>query len=625
MKKILAALISLIVFAASFSFCEAAFAVKTTDVAKTQIGTSNTYYEFDASTKTLTFSGSGDIPNMANDETIQPWFSWRSDGSIENVVIEEGITKIGNYVLYQVSCKNISIPSTLNAIGNYAFAYNSLLESVELPFGVRIIGASAFENCISLKSASLPDTVTNINKSAFKQCYKLESIKIPHSVTSIGNYAFHRCSVLNSVCFEAMSSPVSIGSYAFMACPMLSEVSVPLNAKLNKYTFGYNDTPKLYDGFSMKVFSGSDAMTYAMARSIPYTLLDAIPLELGAENKNEYLEETVNNVHKYSFTPEISQKYNIYSDGEVDLRATLFENETELATGDDISKDNLNFCLSYELEAGKEYIINVSSVRSDGEYSVVVYPDEITSFDIGGELSFSADEANNGIFEITDEMAERFILSIDFKGFSDKIYYSNRFFNNRSLSLSDKQAEQPFTCGENYSYITIGEIESAYKVLISHSYIGEYVDMTLDDDGYTLYTCVFCGDSYKADFVPTTAVTVSGKAVLMENPNGSHGHNIPYKYAKFYANDRYYYIDENGSWSLRTFGSLDLIFENENGRDVQVHIDVDGKDVDFGAVAFEGYDFNGDTRVNAKDFAIFLKQKEESYGESYWDFAYNFI
>ena len=631
MKKIMAMLISAAIIIASFSVCLNAYALKTTNVPKTQIGTSDTYYEFDAATKTLTLSGNGEIPNMINNESSQPWFSWRSDGSIENIVIDEGITRVGNYVLYQINCANISIPSTLTAIGNYAFAYNSLVENIELPYGVISIGASAFENCIALKSVDIPDTVKTISKNAFKQCYKLESVFIPHSVQSIGNYAFHRCSVLESVTFESLSSPISIGSYAFMACPLLTEVSVPLNATLNTYAFGYNDNKKKYDGFLMKVYSGSDAIAYAKARTIDYIILDAIALSLGAVNKNEYFEETANYEYTYSFTPSVTQVYNIYSTGDVDLRAVMTCGDEEILESDDISKDNLNFCLRCELQEGREYIITVNSVKSLGEYAIIAYPDEITSFDIKGSLAFSAADgevAEDGIryFDINNDMLSDFLLTIDFGGdFQDIIPFENKYFDNKTIELADKQKESPFTCGNNSSYISIGEVESAFDVNIEHSYDEKVVEMTLDDDGYTLYTCILCADSYKDNFVPTTAVTVSGKAVIMEKPDGSHEHNTPYPYVSFEANDRVYHTDDEGNWSLRTFNSLDLVFVNENGNDVAVHIDVDGEDVYYGEVAFEGYDFTGDGIVNAKDFAVFLKQKEKSLGEDYWQYAANFI
>ena len=631
MKKAIALIISIVIILSSFSFCITAFAVKTTDVPKTRIMESDTYYEYNAQTKTLTLSGSGAIPSFLNNDEAQPWSAWRSDGSIEKVVVEEGITGIGNYVLYYVTANEVLLPSTLKLIGNYALSYNSGITNIDIPFGVKSIGASAFENCISLTSVSLPDTLKTISKNAFKQCYALESVKIPHSVTSLGNYAFHRCSVLESVNFESMSSPVKIGSYAFMNCPLLSELAVPLNATLGTYAYGYNDSKKKYDNASMKVLASSDGLVYAKTRAIPYTILDTIPLELGAENKNEYIEETLNNKYVYSFIPEITQTYNIYSTGDVDLTAVLSDESGELLVSEDISKHNLNFCLTYEMEAGKEYFITVNTERSEGEYAVIVYPDEIVSFDITGSLSYTADEGNadddgNRLFEITDEMLEDFILDIKFSGdYSDKIYYSNSYFDNKIIAIADKQKEEPFSCGDNDESIAIGDVESVFNVYIEHSYEEEIIPYTVDDDGYSIFTCVLCKDSYKGNFVPTPAVTVSGKAFLMERPDGSHEHSIPYPYTSFYANDRTYYIDENGSWSVNTFGDLDLVFENENGRNVSVHIDVEDEDVEYGAIAFEGYDFTGDGRVNAKDFAVFLKEKEKSLGEDYWKYAYNFF
>ena len=149
MKKIIAIIISAAIIAASFGVCSFAFAAQKTDISKTRIGNSKTYYEFKAATKTLTISGNAAIPNMIDNAESQPWFNWRSDGSISKVVIGEGITDIGNYVLYQVCAPEIQLPSTIKTIGNYSLAYNSEITVCEIPFGVKTIGASAFENCIS--------------------------------------------------------------------------------------------------------------------------------------------------------------------------------------------------------------------------------------------------------------------------------------------------------------------------------------------------------------------------------------------------------------------------------------------------------------------------------------------
>ena len=499
MKKIISVFLSIILIISSLSFSLNAFALKTTDVAKTQIGTSDTYYEFDARTKTLTLSGNGAIPNMLNNDSSQPWTTWRSDGSIERVIVEEGITGIGNYVLYYVCAKEVQLPSTLKSIGNYALAYNTEIESYRIPFGVKSIGASAFENCISMKEVDIPDTVTIINKSAFKQCYKLESVLIPHSVTSIGNYAFHRCLELSSAKFESLSTLEKIGNYAFQNCPELTELTVPAYATVGKLFYGVNDSGTKYDNASMKLFSGSEAIVYAKTKSISYTLLDEIPLELGAVNNDEFFEETVSNAIDYSFTPKTSGVYNIYSTGEVDLSAVLSDEGGELLRSDDIAKDNLNFCLTYDMEAGRKYVVTVTSVKSVGEFSVIAYPEKIESFSVSGSLAFEAGDGRADgdkiIFEITDDMLSDFVLDIAFGGdFNDKIYYSPGYFNNRFISISDKQNEEPFTCGNNTENIAIGEAESGFNVYIEHtSAVDAAVEPTCTKTGLTEgSSCLLC-------------------------------------------------------------------------------------------------------------------------------------
>lgn len=631
MKKVLALLMTFVIFAASFSFNVSAFAVQTSNILKTRLGTSDTYYSYDADKKVLTLSGKGAIPNLRNNSSSQPWFNWRSDGSIETVVIEEGITSVGDYSLYQVCASEISLPSTLRSIGNYSFAYNTQITKIEIPFGVQTIGASAFENCSSLESVAFPDTLVVMGKNSFKQCYALKSLEVPYSVQLIGTYAFYRCTSLSNISFESMSSPVAIGAYAFMSCPNLLNLSVPLNATLDMYSFGYNENHQKYDGIRMQVYSGSDGLTYAKTKSISYTILDSIPLYCGVENCNQYIEETMGYVYTYTFVPGSSISYNFYSKGSADVNAVLYDSRGKVAgENDDIDLHNFNFCITAQLNAGEEYTLVVNSVKSTGEYSVTVYPDTIESFDVAGSLSFHAADGteteNSRYFDITEDMLSDFVLYIKFEGgYEDKIYFKSGHFDNKIIAFADNQSVRPFTCGENFAQILIGNLSSNYMVNIIHSYEQRIVEPTVDDDGYTLFTCVLCQNSYKDNFIQTTAVTVSGRAVLMEQRNGSHDHNIPYNHATFYANNRTYSIDENGYWSVNTFDDLDLTFKNEFGRDVTVHIDVGTEDVDCGTIAFIGYDFNGDGRVNAKDFAIFLKQKQSLLGEDYWDYAVNFI
>ena len=125
---------------------------------------------------TLTISGT-DMPDYSPTNPA-PWRNL--DRSIKEVVIEEGVTNIGN-------C---------------AFAWRSEITSVTIPNSVTSIGNSAFEGCHEITEIELPNALTDIDDFAFSYCFHLTSVKIPKSVTRIGEMAFYLCSVLSSIIVE---------------------------------------------------------------------------------------------------------------------------------------------------------------------------------------------------------------------------------------------------------------------------------------------------------------------------------------------------------------------------------------------------------------------------------------
>ena len=94
-------------------------------------------------------------------------------------------------------------------MSNYSYGSNpwngnAAINSVVIENGVTSIGDWAFSGCSSLTSVTIPDNVTSIGEYAFSGCSKLTSVTIGDSVTSIGNYAFSYCSKLTSVTIGAL-------------------------------------------------------------------------------------------------------------------------------------------------------------------------------------------------------------------------------------------------------------------------------------------------------------------------------------------------------------------------------------------------------------------------------------
>ena len=115
----------------------------------------------------------------------------------------------------------IDMPTTVTAIGDYAFCENKSLASASMP-SVTTIGYAAFFNCSSLTLIEMP-AVTKIGSEAFSFCSALSSVSMP-LVETLSNYAFNTCRALTSVYIPA--SCTSIGLNPFAGCTVLKEIVV---------------------------------------------------------------------------------------------------------------------------------------------------------------------------------------------------------------------------------------------------------------------------------------------------------------------------------------------------------------------------------------------------------------
>lgn len=121
--------------------------------------------------RTLTVGGGGPMPDGGN-WTDFPWFS--CSASIEEIVVEEGITTIGSHAFE--SCENVS--------------------AVSLPQGITVIGTYGFWGCESLTAIEIPESIVRIREYAFLSCVGLTDVILPDSVTTIEGGAFSNCSGL---------------------------------------------------------------------------------------------------------------------------------------------------------------------------------------------------------------------------------------------------------------------------------------------------------------------------------------------------------------------------------------------------------------------------------------------
>jgi len=222
--------------------------------------------------------GAMDNYSLYND---QPWSHLRN--SIQRIVIEEGVTSIGDCAFHSYSgVQSVTVASTVTSISfsafdgcnnlekvvaycgmgdnNYeirklihngmtkiktagpigsgcdyeftcgdtlpdsAFCILTNIEEFILPDNLVTIGAAAFSQCSSLKKITLPESLTTIERIAFNMCESLEEITIPDGVTSIENSTFSNCTSLKKVVLPDQIT--SIASYAFENCTSLESLTL---------------------------------------------------------------------------------------------------------------------------------------------------------------------------------------------------------------------------------------------------------------------------------------------------------------------------------------------------------------------------------------------------------------
>lgn len=215
----------------------------------------------------LTITGTGAMPNWTSSNNAP----WKNRHPIISVVVEAGVTSIGDYAFSScVEMTTVTISNTVTSIGKNAFSTSyETLNTVTIPNSVNHIAQDAFEGCTALTNVNISDlaawcsidfennksnplyyaqhlylnsveitnitipaNITSISKYAFSGFQGLTRVSIPSSVTIINNYAFFKCTNLRNVTFN--TGVTEIGDYAFSHCSTLSSVTLPNSLKTIK-------------------------------------------------------------------------------------------------------------------------------------------------------------------------------------------------------------------------------------------------------------------------------------------------------------------------------------------------------------------------------------------------------
>ena len=188
-----------------------------------------------------------------------------SEMGVTDVVIPEGVRIITRNAFEKRDLTSVQFPSSLEVIGEDAFALCANLTEVELPDSIIELRDGAFVRCEQLKRVILPEGLKSIRGSAFSDCNQLMRIDFPEGLESIGNGAFCNCYSLKQVILP--DSLKQIGDQVFSDCN-LSVLRIPANLTFPVYDrdtreYIVNPYTKKNKTFGLSsvetvIFSGSD-------------------------------------------------------------------------------------------------------------------------------------------------------------------------------------------------------------------------------------------------------------------------------------------------------------------------------------------------------------------------------
>ena len=141
------------------------------------------------------------------------------------IILPEGLRSVSGF--YNTKITSVHFPSTLVEIGTRAFAKcSSLMTEISLPQSLEYIGEDAFEYAAISGNLVLPDGLKSIGKFAFYCCDNLTgSLTVPSGVTMISENTFYGCGFSGTLTLPA--GLVEIKHNAFYRTSFKGELIIP--------------------------------------------------------------------------------------------------------------------------------------------------------------------------------------------------------------------------------------------------------------------------------------------------------------------------------------------------------------------------------------------------------------
>lgn len=354
---------------------------------------------------TLTLTGNGAMNDYTgecwrDDDTyeyyaINQWLDKDTLLKIKKIVIDDGITQIGNFAF--TGCTNLQeivFPQeTLKKIKNYSFSGCTSLKEFDIPEGVESLGDSSLYGCTSIERISFPSTLKKIPCFANESIGlpKLKDVELAEGIEKIADGAF--CHHKNLKTINLPSTIKEIGEYSFDYSGFV-EITLPSNLrKVTRRAFEGDTNLKyvnLEDGVTIIEEDAFRDCTQLQYISIPESVTDIDALAFnGCPNfyikgkKGSYAEKYANE-YKIPFR---TGSYKVIFKNNGRTVSTEYADKNESVTPPTLD-EKPGYTLSWDADytnIQEDMVINAVWTKKDnggGNTTIIVSPSETNKYTV---------------------------------------------------------------------------------------------------------------------------------------------------------------------------------------------------------------------------------------------------
>jgi len=199
-----------------------------------------------------------------------------SESKVKNVTIGCSMCESMFYGCNYLENVTFTADNDINEIPKAAFELTVGLKKIEIPSSVKKIGDSAFD-LSTVSEIKFNEGLETIGNLAFNTWGSFEKITLPSTVKSIGEECFNS---YKPYLIELNDGLERVGKQAFICKFANQSVKIPASVtEIGEKAFGYSDSGKKAENFTIYGYRGTAAETYANENGFTFVPLDLVEFE----------------------------------------------------------------------------------------------------------------------------------------------------------------------------------------------------------------------------------------------------------------------------------------------------------------------------------------------------------